>query len=83
MSELDKLEEIARWATPRGTCNLSHPRDHNNFAANQAFCDEFDAETALKLIAVAKLAQLAMKGANKEHWDAFRAALEELTCPKT
>jgi hypothetical protein len=83
MSELDRLEEIARAATPRGTCNLWHPRDHNNHAANQAFCDAFDAETVLELIETIRIAHIAMKWEKKVYWDALRAALEELTCPKT
>jgi hypothetical protein len=76
MKRLTELKAISMAATPDGTCNLWHPRDHNNWKANQAFCDAMDAKTALALIAVA---EAAMKWGDTDVDDKVGMLTSELT----
>lgn len=57
---LQELKLIAEAATSgRGQSQYTHPRDDNNWKANELFVRNFDKPTALALIAVAEAAQAA------------------------
>jgi hypothetical protein len=76
MMDINKLRELASKADEgySGT----HPRDSNNWEANRDFCCAFTPATALALLDVAEKAREAMKGANRDAWDAFRTSLAAL-----
>jgi hypothetical protein len=91
---LDELEAIARAATPgewfvhdalghavaavaskRIAADALPPKSP---AADSTYIAAFSPARVLAMLDALKKGRLAMKGANKEHWDAFRTALAAL-----